>query len=100
MSARRKGGRLRKLDRAAKAKQPRHGGLILARSLDEAVRKTTPPRGRTRYYRGPDGLLIAWTDGRFTLRPAAPAALKALARPPAGLLERVNDALSKGLRHG
>lgn len=73
---------------------PRHHGVIIARSLEA-------PKGKARYYRGPGGSarVVVNADQTFKVEPwAIPP--RGLARMPAGLAKRVNDALAKGQNHG
>lgn len=76
-------------------REPRHNGVIVARTLDEK------PPGKARYYRGPGGAsrVVVKSDNTFTVEPWA-IAPRGLARMPAALAERVNAALGKGKTHG
>lgn len=73
---------------------PAHHGIVIARTLEE-------PTGRARYYRGPgaSSRVVLFSDQTFKVELwAIPP--RGLARMPAGLAQRVTEALSKGLDHG
>lgn len=102
--SRRKNGRLRRLraDERARHAETRHGGVIVARTIDDAMRKASPDGAsqRARYYRYGRDLLVTWQAGRFTLRVTDPQHLKGYAPCPHGLAQRVRHAIEKGTTNG